>query len=202
MVVIILPFLVACSSNKDKPKPDESAKTEESKAEDKEAQKEKPKMALPICPQAAIVRELETVRDYARNETAPDQLVAAAHLKSITGDCAYRDDGIDVAFTVQVVAQRGPRLGGRRDSFSYFVAVVDPDGEVLNKEMMSTEFKFPDADADDAREPVLREESLHSFIYLPKKSRQAGPNYQILVGFQLTPEQLAAVRGRDPKLTE
>ena len=178
--------LVSCGSSDDSAKPDAE--------KSKESEKDKPpqaKMAKvdPICPQVAVVRSLETFRDFGHETPAANQLVSAAKLTGIEGDCSYTDEGIDVAFNVNIVAKRGPRLGGRHVTYPYFVAVVDPDGKILNKNQMAAEINFASDEqtANDA-------EALHVFIPLTKKKRSNGPYYRVLAGFQLSPEQEAQAK--------
>lgn len=172
-------LLSACGSDDADKK---TAKVEDEKAAEHKA--EKIHTVSPICPQVAIVRGLDVVRDYGHENPDTSQLVAAAKLRDVKGDCEYRDDGIDVAFRLSMAAKRGPRLGGMQASFPIFVAVVDPSGEVLNKNQMTAEVKFSSDEA-----TAMHEESLHVFIPLPKAQHSTGPFYKILSGFQLSPEQ-------------
>ena len=163
----------------------ESVKSEEDKAEAKA--KSKIPTPDPICPQVAVVRGLDIIRDYGRETASPDQLVAAAKLTRVEGDCAYvKDDqqGIDVAFKLDMAAERGPRLGSSHATFPVFIAVLDPNNNVLNKNEMSIEMSLSDD------EPVTyHEEPLHVFIPLPKQLQTEGPHYKVLAGFQLSPAQ-------------
>lgn len=183
--MVCLLALTACASD------DKAAagKTDKDKAGQTEAVQDQPK---PICPQVAIIHELENIRDYGTEKPDPSQLVGEARLQSLNGDCEYEDNGIDITFTIAGIAARGPRLGGDQVGFPFFVAVVDPDGKILNKDQMTADFKFSDgARIATANEP------LHVFIPLPKDKDETGPNYRVLAGFQLTEQQLAEVRKRE-----
>lgn len=170
--------------------------SKEVKKDEKSIKTAKPQ--TPICPQVAILRELQEIMDYGGEAPDPAQLVSKARLQSIDGDCAYTKDGIDVRFNVNFAAMRGPRLGGLHASIPYFVAVVDPDQNILNKELMTEEFKFSSHDS-----VTLDSQNLHVFIPLPKDKIILGPDYQIVVGFQLRKEQVSTIRengydARDP----
>jgi hypothetical protein len=137
-----------------------------------------------ICPQVAILKQADEAFDYGGEKPDAAQLVAKARLKAIAGDCAYRKDdeekgsGIDIAFTLQEVAARGPRLGGDQIGFSYFIAVVNPAENILNRQIMTAQFKFSgDSKVAETNEP------LHVFIPLPETSLAAGPDYRVLIGF-------------------
>ena len=134
----------------------------------------------PIGPQVAILRDLAIIRDYGGQSPDPSELVAGARMKSVDGMCEYRDDGIDVAFNLNMVAARGPRLGGHHSSFPIFVAVVDPASNILNKEIMTAEFSF----SGDERS-ANGSENIHVFIPLELKKHGMGPDYRVLTGFQM-----------------
>lgn len=180
--------LAACGSDKSD-KPDSDADKSSDSAEnhnDKAAKVDDDKSKFtPICPQVAIVAPLDHIRDYGDEKPEPSQLVAEAKLIDLQGTCAYQDDGIDVTYDLNMAARRGPRLGGLHTSFPFFTAVVDPDGNILNKEPMTAEFSFA-SDEQISR----RAESLHVFIPLAKEDQVDGPNYRVLMGFQVPDGQL------------
>jgi hypothetical protein len=169
---------------------------DDAKKEDK-TEKEEPqvtsKKKTPICPQVAIVRDLEYMKDYGSEKPSPDQLVAEALLKSVAGDCGYEKNGVDISFQLDLAAMRGPRLGGNRTSFPFFVAIVKPDQTILSKELMTATFTF----ASDSKIADYTE-NLHVVIPLAKATQpsessdeydvSAGPQYQVLIGFQHPPD--------------
>jgi hypothetical protein len=177
---------IGSSSDDDDKKKTDIAKEEKAQAREKEKlARENP----PICPQVAILREIDTLRDYGREKPAPDQLIVAAHMTNITGSCSYHYDkdkpqGIDITFELDMDAVRGPRMGGLNASLPFFVAVVDPQGAILNKNRLSAEIKF----SSDERS-AADAENLHVFIPLAKAAQTTGPDYRVLAGFQLTQEQ-------------
>ena len=137
-----------------------------------------------ICPQVAILKEADEVMDYGGEQPDPAQLVAKARMKNIEGDCAYRKGdkkaGIDIAFTLQTVSARGPRLGGSQVSFPYFIAIVDPAENILSRQLMTVQFKFyGNNKVTESSEP------LHVFIPMPETALTAGPDYRVLIGFMM-----------------
>ncbi|HBM90908.1 MAG TPA: hypothetical protein DD400_03405 [Rhodospirillaceae bacterium] len=143
---------------------------------------------LRLCPQVASLRELDSAQDYGREEASEKNLVAVATLERIEGQCEYDDDGVEILFDLKMAAQKGPRLGGEQVNFPYFISVVSPQGEVLDKKMMSEQFIF-----EDGVEEVKKIEPLR--IFLPLDEGEDASTYRVLLGFQLTPEQIEAVRG-------
>lgn len=135
-----------------------------------------------ICPQVAILKAAEERFDYGGERPEAAQLVAKALMKKISGDCAYRKDGdetgIDISFDLEAVAARGPRLGGNRVSLPYFIAVMNPADDVLNRQIVTAEFIFSSGEGlSEIKEP------LRVFIPMPAQALPSGPAYRVLVGF-------------------
>jgi hypothetical protein len=186
---IVLASLTACASKEEQAEQDskeEEAKEQKSIEAARAIDTYKPHL---ICPQVAIVRELGTDDDYGTENADPTQLVAAAHMKNIAGTCSYQDEGIDIAFKLAFTAAKGPRLGGDKAEFPFFIAVVDPDQSILNKNQMSVGFRFKGKE-----KTAEQEQDLHVFIPLPKDKNTTGPTYRVLAGFQLSKQQLDEVR--------
>lgn len=140
--LLLLLVLSACSSTKeDKDYDDaEEVRKEEQAAEAKRAlDSYKPKL---ICPQVAIIHELEGIQDFGDDPPGVGSLIAEARMQSVEGTCSYQDTGIDVAFTLKAVAAKGPKFRGDLYRFPYFVAVLDPDDKILNKNEMTVRFDF------------------------------------------------------------
>lgn len=139
------------------------------------------------CPQVVSVHELDEMADHGREAMVPDTLVATALMKLIEGQCEYDDDGAEVSFNLHMEAKKGPRLGGQTVSFPYFVSLVSPSSEVISKEIMSQEFEFEDEQLQVTKIEPLR-------VFIPLLEDEDAANYRVLLGFQLTPEQLKFIR--------
>lgn len=140
-----------------------------------------------MCPQVAILRDLERIEDYGNDAIDPSTLVAVSEMKSVEGACAYEENGVDVRFALKVLAEKGPRLGGDHVTLPYFTSIVEPDGKVKSKEIMSAKFEFSSGG-----KTAALEETLHVFIPLEKDAD--GSFYRVLLGFQLSDAQLKAAR--------
>ena len=88
--------------------------------------------------------------------------------------------------------QRGPADRSRAAEFDYFVAVADPQRNILAKEVFRVQFKFAPNE-----QRVGTVEEIEPRI--PLKARADGVDYQIIVGFQLTPEEIEWNRTRKPR---
>jgi len=156
----------------------------------------KEKAPVRRCPQVAIVRDLAIDRDYGANPPDEKELVAAAGMKDFDGGCSYSDKGVDVNVTLNMIAAKGPRLGGDNVGFPFFVSLLDGEDKILKKEMMMANFTFPTG-----KKNAEHKEDLHVFVPLPDDKTNAEP-YRVLFGFQLTEEQLKDVRSAKEALFE
>jgi hypothetical protein len=100
--------------------------------------------------------------------------------------CRYTGDVPLVAeVEIDFAFGRGPQADGRTHDYPYFVAVTRRNGKVLAKEYFSTRAQFSRGDVTTVTEQVKR-------ITIPRADESiSGVNFEIVVGFELTPEQLA-----------
>lgn len=137
------------------------------------------------CPQVAIVRDLQGVTQF-RSGTGRDltDVVSRAALADFDGNCEYGRDGVTVNVNLNLVAERGPALQGSQANYRYFVAVTAPGADTpVAKTEFDTAVVFPTGQT----RAGTREE-LSPRIPLPKDAN--AKDWRILIGFQLTPEQL------------
>jgi len=106
--------------------------------------------------------------------------------ENMSGSCSYRRDGtqVEVDLTVTFVVERGPALQGNTVRFPYFVAIVSRDERILAKEVFDVELTFQQGQRRIGVTETSRER-------IPLAEGEIGLDYQILVGLQLTEEQLA-----------
>ena len=147
----------------------------------------------PACPRASIISDGASVTKF-REGTGRDltDMVAQAEIVDIAVNCDYDRRGVDVALQVAIAATRGPADRSRAAEFEYFVAVTDPERNILAKEVFRVQFKFA---ANEQRVGTVDEIEPR----IPLKSRADGVEYQIIVGFQLTPEEIEWNRTRKPR---
>lgn len=166
--LVILPLLAGCASSSDE---------------------------QPACPSVAIVRDLHQYADFGRAEKpARGEFVAAARLDGVQGDCRTEEKDIVAHIDIAMRAFRGPRLGGDRAAFPYFIAVLDRDDRVVTKQNLSVDFSL-------AQEAQMVEKTELVRVRIPNPHGRDGSHWRVLVGFQLSPEQLAFNRGEfgEPK---
>ena len=190
LLVSLLGAMVACADSPDSPdsKPDADKKDELANTPPDRGGKKKAEPTL-FCPQVAIVRELETYRDYGNEDPHQDHVLSEGRMLSIDGGCTYDLNGVDIKFSLDFAATRGRELKNETVKYPYFIALVDPQDHVIEKKAMTLAVKLSGA------EPEQTSVSLHVYLPLTKETRLQGALYRVLTGFQLDEAQLKAIRG-------
>ncbi|MEM7328273.1 MAG: hypothetical protein AAF437_05995 [Pseudomonadota bacterium] len=79
---------------------------------------------------------------------------------------------------------KGPAADSNRRDYSYWVAVTRRSGKVLNKEHFTVNANFSDG-------PVVGETEILQQIIIPRADESvSAANFEVLIGFDLTDEQL------------
>jgi len=102
-----------------------------------------------------------------------------------SGRCEYtsRDSQLEVEMAVEIQAVRAPNAG-KQGEFEYFVAITDRSQRILAKQVFTAVIPFET----DRRAAGALEELVET---IPLKPGQLGNEFEIVVGFQLSPDELA-----------
>jgi hypothetical protein len=110
-----------------------------------------------------------------------------AEIRNVSGLCRYvGTDPITMDLSVEMAFGRGPMAQSDTHTYRYWVAVARRDVAPITKQYFDAVVKFPSG-ADRTGEIQHIEK-----ITIPRANKDtSGTNFEILVGFDLTPEQLA-----------
>ena len=146
----------------------------------------------PACPAGFIPSDAAKVTRF-RDGPGRDltDVLFQANVQDILIQCNHERKVAVVDLQIAITVDRGPADRGRSVDLPYFVAILDPDGQITTKQEFKVHFDFNDnrthlgcviggKNSCDADEPEPR---------VPLSDKLT--NYRILVGFQLTPEELA-----------
>jgi len=141
------------------------------------------------CPRLGIVGDAADLIRYrpGGGHDITDQLFTA-QIRDVGGDCRVDKASANIDLKVSIVGERGAALTAPQGDIEYFVAVTGPGDQILAKETFHTRLDFS------GRNRVGVAEELTQRIPLPAGSDPGA--YHILVGFQLTPDELAENRRR------
>ena len=136
------------------------------------------------CPKVGVLADAAHVTLFAPGSGhSPANVTARGTVADFSGKCSYDDTGVTVALSLALVAERGPALAGNQVAVDYFVALSQPDGTIAAKQVFPTTIDFK------GNSPRAgTREDVQPHIPLPKGVDARA--YQILLGFQLTQDQL------------
>lgn len=148
------------------------------------------------CPSVEVLPDTRSITYFDDPEgKANGKMIASASLVDIRGGCDYAPNGVSVDIDMIMkgkITHRG-RYEGRDDleafmTFPYFVAIMGPDGKLIDKKIMATAMRFkPKVDDLDHAEKITQT--------IPLPDITQGPKYTITIGFQLNRAQLDYNRG-------
>ncbi len=150
-----------------------------------------PNAFAPTCAKVAILHDAADITiDTPRGHDLTDMIVDG-RITTLSGSCKTGRDGktLDTAITVGMELTRGPALTAPTASVPWFVAVARGE-RILDKRVFALPVTFP-PNTDGVKvtsQPVT--------LLLPEPKGVTGADYRIVVGYQLTPDELAVNRQR------
>lgn len=142
------------------------------------------------CPPVSVRPDLAHLVDF-YNPSRPSESTKMSEvaIKDVQNTCRVEKGGIVMQIDLTLSGKTGPRARARptdKPSFAYpyFVAVTDLQGNILSKEIFAASLSY---NADQSA--LTQTESV--FQNMPVPDKAAGQSFQVVVGFQLTEEQLA-----------
>jgi hypothetical protein len=176
----------------------EREEEQRSKAEKEKAEKEKqrkkdqkapaplqPRLASGPCPYVKVLYDAGRDVEFKDDKESLSQVAYTGEIDGVSSDCAYKgDEPIQVAMNVLFALGRGPQAESAEKNYRYWIAVTDRNRSVINKEYFDLKVRFPEG-----KDRVYATEIIKD-IQIPRASASvAGNNFEILVGFDVTPKQ-------------
>lgn len=136
------------------------------------------------CPNVVVLNDAARIIEFDGDETL-ENVAYTGEITNVEIGCRYvEDDPIDSEITIELAFGKGPKGADGEKYFKYFVAVNRTDIEVIAKE----EFVVP-VTFDAKRTIVVTEEDIDKIIIPRIDEEISGVNFEIIVGFVLTPQQ-------------
>jgi len=136
------------------------------------------------CPAFAVLGGTGSLTQFAGEERETSDVFVEATIADLSLECDQGDDVVSsIAFNV--VGTRGPAMQGESEvSLPFFVAVLRDNSVVVAKKIYETRLRFGPEDQRASTREDLRQ-------YLPTIEQARRYNYEILVGFQLSQDELS-----------
>ncbi len=150
---------------------------------------------LVSCPQLSLPAD---VADLTRHlpGAPPDlsTLVLDVRVSAVDGDCrrGRRDESVETAIGLRMQVDRGPAATGRAAQIPWFIAVLDGD-RILQRQT----FVLPVAFAPNTTRAEVATQRVP--ISFPVRQGRRVQELRVLVGLQLSPEELEVNRRRGPR---
>ncbi len=144
------------------------------------------------CPNGAVLAEASTItRLRPGGGKDPTDVILSAAMTKPHVSCDYDNDTrkLQVSLQLPFTAKRGPAATNTPETLSYFVAVVDLDNTVITKRAYSQEVSFGGQSA------MSFDENIGDTVFDVAKGKKL-VGYEVLVGFQLTRDELAYNRSQ------
>jgi hypothetical protein len=133
------------------------------------------------CPSVAILADTDTVSVFVRPGD-PTIVAAEATISGLNSACQANDERVVVEVAFQISALRGPTSDAPAMEVPFFVAVTDAQGNVLGKDIFFSRLTF-----DKAGEATTVEQLVED---IPMADGESPVGFRVILGFQLTPEEL------------
>lgn len=148
---------------------------------------------LPAMRNAGPCPFVKTLYDAARYLEFKDGKEASAdvgytgEIQSVSAACAYKSDE-PIRVTMQVLFElgHGPSAQGNTKTYRYWIAVTDRNREVLAKQTFDLPVTFAPG-----QDRVYKTEDIKQIIIPRATPTVSGANFEVLVGFEVTPEMAA-----------
>ena len=164
---------------------DDEAKKKKSKEEWELRQAPLPtKHNVGPCPFVKVLYDAARYEEFKDNQEASSAVAYSGEINGVTSDCSYKvGEPIQVKMQVRFAFGRGPQGASSHKSYKYWVAVTQRNRMVLAKEFFTLPVEFgAGKDRVDATDVV-------DGIVIPRADNSvSGENFEILVGFDVTPE--------------
>jgi hypothetical protein len=135
-----------------------------------------------VCPTPVIAPDLDAAATLRDGGSGPTDIRYGIKFMTVKTNCRTEKIGLTAETRVTFVAARSDQTVSHGE-FAYFVAVADAQRNILNKKQYTVSFDF-----------VPRQKQLQISdqfaVGLPLHDLSDGGKYVIIVGLQLSPEQL------------
>lgn len=138
------------------------------------------------CPSVLILRDAATAVVFRPGGTAdPADVAYRLELAPVKSICRYNGDDteIEVDVEIEVTALSGPAATGGKLAIPYFVAVIAPGDRILAKGSFEVGLRFGQGQA----RATARQRTKRKIV---PGAELTGADFEVLMGLQLTPEQL------------
>lgn len=139
------------------------------------------------CPYVKVLYDASRYIDFKDGRESPAAVAYTGEIQGISSGCAYKsDDPISIRVEVLFQLGRGPQATDASRTYRYWVAVTERNQTVIAKEYFDLPVSFPAGE-----DRVFATEQLQTITIPRADAKVSGGNFEVLVGFDVTPEMAA-----------
>jgi hypothetical protein len=138
------------------------------------------------CPYVKVLYDAARYQEFKDDRVASGAVGYTGEIQGLSAGCAYRGtDPIHVEVEVLFAFGRGPAAVGSAKDYRYWVAVTDRNNAVIDKEYFDVHAAFPAG-----KDRVLVTDRINGIKIPRADSGVSGANFEVLLGFDVTPEMV------------
>ena len=139
------------------------------------------------CPFVKVLYDAARYEEFKDNQEASAAVAYTGEIQGLNAECSYKaGEPIHNKMELRFELGRGPQGVSPRKTFRYWVAVTHRNREVLAKEYFDLPVEFPAG-----HDRVVAVDKISDIVIPRAGSNVSGENFEILVGFDVTPEMAA-----------
>ena len=192
-----LPVMDAHAQQTRREKEEQQRRKAEKDKEEREKQRKKEQRAgkqpLDIkraegpCPYVKVLYDAARYVEFTGQREVAADVRYTGEIEGVDATCTYKsDEPIQLGMNIRFNFGKGPQAGGPAKTYRYWVAVTERNKAVLEKQYFDVPVQFaPGSDR------VSRVEKFEGVTIPRAAATVSGSNFEILVGFDVTPQQAA-----------
>ncbi len=139
------------------------------------------------CPSAFALYDAHRMVEFTDVEERYANVGYTGEILNIRSQCSYYDERPIIAnLEIDFGFGRGPSASGDRFIYEYFVAITRVNIGVVEKQVFPLTIEF-----EEGQDRVYMTETIEAISIPRANAETSGANFEILVGFELTDEELA-----------
>ena len=139
------------------------------------------------CPFVKTLYDAARYIEFKDGREASASVAYTGEIQGVSAGCAYKsDEPIRVNMQILFELGRGPQAEAGSKTYHYWVAVTDRNREVIAKQMFDLPVSFPAG-----QDRIYKTETIKQIVIPRATATVSGANFEVLVGFDVTPEMAA-----------
>lgn len=142
------------------------------------------------CPKVKALTDLSSITQFSNSGgQTPDKMISDTKLEKMNSKCTVSGNSVSLELELDFTGVLGPvgvkDLDGQANyTYPYFLSVISPDGKILSKDVFALSMIYENGQITYHKQDKLRQ-------VIPLMTGQNASQFQIMVGFQLSGDELA-----------